>query len=398
MMQLFGPAWIALLADADAASIIGGFITGQQYGLGLTWFVLLLALPLFVVQETAGRISAVTGKGLGEIIRTYYSRKLAIVATLPIFSIDVFTYISEYVGIAIGSYLIGIPPTLGLLSFFLFHLLVILTRKYEKTERALIIVSFILVLSSIIVTIPKASNLDLSPYFSTSNDFLTYLAINIGAVVTPPCMLIYQASATSVKYNKLDISTKDKLSWVTKETILGALTTELIIVFAEVVGTGLGKVDPTNTIQLSSVLSSFSSILPFVFGVLIMSAGFLALVVVSLSSAWGVLEALGRGSSKDNKYNMRDVLTIYGLESLPALLIVYLSSQNYAEILQFATTLLALAPIVFTFTASLLGMIISSRRIMGNYAYSKFRVFIYFLTVSLIFIGGVIGVLSMVGH
>ncbi|TRM79048.1 divalent metal cation transporter, partial [Sulfolobus sp. A20-N-F6] len=47
--RLFGPAWIALLADADAASIIGGLITGKRYGLGLVWFVLLLALPLFIV-------------------------------------------------------------------------------------------------------------------------------------------------------------------------------------------------------------------------------------------------------------------------------------------------------------------------------------------------------------
>ncbi len=390
VIRLFGPAWIALLADADAASIIGGLITGKQYGLGLIWFVLLLALPLFIVQEAAGRISAITGKSLGEIIRTHYSKKIAILATFPIFSIDVFTYISEYIGIALGSYLIGIPPFIGLITFFILHLLVIVTKNYEKTEKTLILISFLLILSSIVAIIPKTPQLHLTFYLSTSNNFLTYLAINIGAVVTPPCMLIYQSSATSLKYSRVnEITVKDKLSWITRETALGALSTELVIVFAEAIGTGLNNIDPTNTFQLSSVLRSVFSVLPMIFGILIISAGFLALIVVSLSSAWGVLEALGKNN------HIRNLLKIYSLESIPAILVVYLYSYNYSEVLQFATTLLALAPIVFTVIAIILGILVSNRNIMREHAYSKFRIFIYFLTVTLIFIGGIIGVISI---
>ncbi|TRM96289.1 divalent metal cation transporter, partial [Sulfolobus sp. E1] len=120
-----------------------------------------------------------------------------------------------------------------------------------------------------------------------------------------------------------------------------------------------------------------------------LSAGFLALIVVSLSSAWGVLEALG----KDN--HIRNLLKIYSLESIPAIIVVYLYSYNYSEVLQFATTLLTLAPIVFTVIATILGILVSNKNIMKEHAYSRLRMSIYFLTVALIFIGGIIGVISI---
>jgi len=323
LTRLFGPAWIALLADA--ASIIGGVLTGKEYGLGLVCFVMLLALPLCVVQEAAGRLSAVTGKNLGESIRTHYSRGTAVLATFPIFSVDVFTYISEYVGIALGSYMIG-PIVVGLTAFFLLHLLVVATKNFHRTERALIFVSFLLMLSSVAIAPRNVEGVTV--YLSTSTSFLKYLAINVGAMVTP-CMLIYQSSATSLKYRgEGRIPTRDKVSWMGKETALGALSTELVV-FAEVMGTGLKDANVTDALQFSLVLRSVSSSLPLVFGVLVISAGFLALIVVSLSSVGG-----SRGLRNQHSRNM---LRIYVLESLPSLLIVYLYSHDFSEMLGFIT-------------------------------------------------------------
>lgn len=84
-VKLFGPAWIALLADADAASIIGGLSTGEEYGYRLIWFVLVLAIPLFIIQEASGRLGAVTNYGIGELIRKYYSKKISFLSIIPIF-------------------------------------------------------------------------------------------------------------------------------------------------------------------------------------------------------------------------------------------------------------------------------------------------------------------------
>ncbi len=66
--------------------------------------------------------------------------------------------------------------------------------------------------------------------------------------------------------------------------------------------------------QLSQALSFLAgSYAPYLFGVGLIAASFLALVVVSLGSAWGVAETIGWGRQK--------FFWIYLIESLPALFV-----------------------------------------------------------------------------
>ena len=74
LRSTFGPAWIVMIADVDAASIVTAAQDGASYGYGLVWFLLILAIPLFLIQEAAGRIGIATGQGLGEVIRKNYTR------------------------------------------------------------------------------------------------------------------------------------------------------------------------------------------------------------------------------------------------------------------------------------------------------------------------------------
>ena len=51
----FGPAWLVMIADVDAASIITAAETGAMYNYGLIWLLLVLIIPLFFIQEAAGK-------------------------------------------------------------------------------------------------------------------------------------------------------------------------------------------------------------------------------------------------------------------------------------------------------------------------------------------------------
>ena len=382
--KLFGPAWIALLADSDAASILGGISSGEEFGYRLIWFLLVLSIPLFIIQEASGRLGAVSNRGIGTLIRENYSRRTSILATIPIFVVDFFTYLSEYAGIAIGSVLVGINPLVGLVMFFGLHVLVIVTRNYQITEKSLILTSVILILSSLIIVAPRINSGESLVYFSSSRNYLFYLAINVGAVVTPPCMLIYQSSATATKYSSLRIDTSKKVSWLNLETVLGSIVTEIVVVIAEIVGTVLGGVDPEDPLKLGNVLGQ----LRFIFGVTLITAGFLTLVVVSLSSAWGVLEATNR-----NSYS--NTIKLYVLESIPAILVILIMGSNYSTIVNFALTLLSLSPIVVALPGRLIGILVSKREIMGGYAYGKARLILYFVTIALITLGGIIGIIEL---
>src|SRR5208337_3098359 len=92
----FGPAWVVMIADVDAASILTAATDGALYGYSLVWFLLLLVLPLFLIQEAAGRIGVATGKGLGEIIKEDYSRRIGLITSIPMACTDVLSYVAEF--------------------------------------------------------------------------------------------------------------------------------------------------------------------------------------------------------------------------------------------------------------------------------------------------------------
>lgn len=388
IIRLFGPAWIVMMADVDAASVITAVANGQLYGYRLIWLLLLLAIPLFIIQDAAGRLGAINqGKGLGELIRERFSKKYALLAAVPMFGVDVFTYIVEYVGIAVGGLILGIPPYISLPIFFLFHIMIVLTRKYERMEKPLIIISLVLVFSFFAQAFLRGivQNQQIF-YISTSSSFLFFVAANIGAVVMP-FMIFYQASATAYKYANSYSSPKTKIKWSTYETLIGAIISEVIMIAIEMATTGVSPtVDPLNYKEIASALSLISgSYSPYIFGIGLISASFLALIVESLGSAWGTLEALGKRS-------FRSFLSLYFAESIPAILTVLLF-VNYDAIVNFALTLMSISPIILIIPTFFVGILVKDKRVMGDFAYSKSRMIIYWITVILLAFSGIISLI-----
>lgn len=388
IIRLFGPAWIVMMADVDAASVITAVANGQLYGYRLIWLLLLLAIPLFIIQDAAGRLGAINqGKGLGELIRERFSKKYALLAAVPMFGVDVFTYIVEYVGIAVGGLILGIPPYISLPIFFLFHIMIVLTRKYERMEKPLIIISLVLVFSFFAQAFLRGivQNQQIF-YISTSSSFLFFVAANIGAVVMP-FMIFYQASATAYKYANSYSSPKTKIKWSTYETLIGAIISEVIMIAIEMATTGISPtVDPLNYKEMASALSLISgSYSPYIFGIGLISASFLALIVESLGSAWGTLEALGKRS-------FRSFLSLYFAESIPAILTVLLF-VNYDAIVNFALTLMSISPIILIIPTFFVGILVKDKRVMGDFAYSKSRMMIYWITVILLAFSGIISLI-----
>jgi manganese transport protein len=197
-----------MMADMDASSTIGAAETGAIFKYGLIWFMVLLIIPLYLVQETSGRIGVATEKGLGEVIRDNYSHKIAIYTTLPMVLTDVLTYVIEYLGIAIGLSFFGVPIIFSLPIFYLLHLAVVIRRKYGVTQTILVLVSASLIvafLATLIVGGIKPYN---PVYIVPSPDFLFILAVNVGAVIMP-FMLFFQASATAEKVSHVKRSSTD---------------------------------------------------------------------------------------------------------------------------------------------------------------------------------------------
>ena len=93
--NVFGPAWLVMMADVDAASVITAMQSGASFKYGLILILIALVIPLYFIMEVAGRVGAATKKGLGELMRENFSKKLSIILSFPMAITDFLSYVGR---------------------------------------------------------------------------------------------------------------------------------------------------------------------------------------------------------------------------------------------------------------------------------------------------------------
>lgn len=386
--KVFGPAWLVMMADVDVASIITALQAGSVWGYRMIFVMIVLTVPLFFIQDATGRLGAAGGMGLGHAILKNYGRNTAVIASLPMALSDFLEYVAEFAGMAIGFILLHLPVLPGLLFVFVLHAAVVIGRQYKEAEAVLLPISFVLlavILATAVVFPANSQRLittgltPLQPYLNRNFDYL--MAASIGAVIMP-WMLYFQSGAASRK--SLTISDLRKQRWV---TLIGAIISELLMCVIVIDGTHIAATGSFITIEsISHEVAGLGSYATLALGIGFIAAGFLALVVVSLGSAWGVLEGLGLRSRKSFTY-------VYLAESIPALLTVILIS-NYVELM---LNLMVVYTVIVIPSLYFLGRLVTSRKVMKEGAYTSAQAMIYYAMASSIVIGGLLGVISMLG-
>ncbi|HUK50977.1 MAG TPA: NRAMP family divalent metal transporter [Terriglobales bacterium] len=387
---VFGPAWIVMIADVDAPSIITAGESGAKFGYHMIFILLALIIPLFFIQEASGRLGLATGKGLAGVIRDNYSRRVAVFAALPMFVTDFLTYVAEYTGIAVGLGVLGISPFISLPIAFILHSTLVFTGSYKKTERILIGISAVLLLSYILdlilvkpdLTRVAASITPFQPYFQPSFAFM--VAANVGAVIMP-WMLFYQTGAVAEKGLK---SVHERFERF--ETLLGAVVSEILMVVIVIVSDPLGQIDFLSPTSLANFLAPVAGRFALVlFGIGLAAAGFLALAVISLASTWGIAEALSWRARIGEKFSLaRNFYVIYLVETLPAVLIPLFSK----DLVKLMLDLMVVFVFVLAVPAILQGLISSNKQLMGRHVIKGWWRVIYWIMLSIVLLSGVLAI------
>jgi len=383
-LRVFGPAWLVMIADVDVASIIEGLEAGATWGYRMVFIMLILTFPLFFIQDAAGMLGTVGGMGLGEAIRKRFGARTSLMASVPMAVSDFLEYVVEYAGMAVGLYLLGIPVAIGLLAIFLIHFMVIYSRHYKETEEILLPISFILVAAIATTTIifkpdiAKVVNLGLNPLQPYSNSSFDYImAASIGAVIMPWMLFFHSGADSRKKLNTSDLK-NERI-----ETLVGAVVSEVLMAIVVIDGSFIrGNMYDISVIANTIALAGRYARL--VLGIGFLASGFLALVVISMGSAWGVLEAIGlKGRGQYYK--------IYLIESLPALAIVLLVNNYLSLILD----LMIIYTVILIPLLIFLGKLVMDNTIMNNRTLKKREVYIYWLMSAAISIGGLLGLASI---
>ena len=389
-LKNFGPAWIVMIADVDVASIITGLQAGASWGYRMISILIILIFPLFIIQDAAGRLGIASGRGLGEQIRNNFGKRAAILAAFPMGLADFLEYIAQYAGIAIGFSLIGFPVILGLAIVFVIHTMIVFGRQYHQAEKVLIPVSFLLMVaiisSTFVFHVDFKSFLfqGLSPIQPYTNPSFAYLlAASVGAVIMP-WMLYFHSGADSRRHKQVKDLKNERL-----ETLIGAVVSEILMIILVIVGLNVftGK-SLINISELAKALPVFGNYAVPIMGMGFIFAGFLALVVVSLGSAWGVLEATGRSTGPNSRNSF---LAIYACEALPALIIVVAVSSY----IQLMLNMMFIFPIVLIPSLFFLGKLVAKREVMNGYQYKKYDKVAFWVAALIVIVGGILGLTAV---
>jgi Mn2+/Fe2+ NRAMP family transporter len=265
---------------------------------------------------------------------------------------DILSYVAEFTGIAIGFQLFGISPVLSLPVVYAIYLLIVWKRGYASVERLLVVFSAVLIVSygvSLLLRGLPPVHEYMYFFWSWKPEFLYLMAATAGAVVMP-FMLFYQASATAEKGVK-------SLWSMRLETLIGAIASEfgMVVILLATIGLNGTLLETSSPRELARALSFLAGpYAPYVFAVGLVAASFLALVVISLGSAWGVAEAVGWGRQR--------FFWIYLVESIPALVVPML----FPNLLNLAIAMMVLFVFVLLGPGVMVGLIASKKRIMGD--------------------------------
>jgi Mn2+/Fe2+ NRAMP family transporter len=374
-LRVVGPAWVVMLADVDAPSVITAGKAGTESGYALLLPLFALVPVLYLVQEMTARLALVTGMGHAELIRVRYGAAWAGVAVTGMAVINFVAYVAEFAGIALGAAIIGISAPLAIVGALTIHASMVLTRSYTWFERMALGLS--LALFSFVVLAfaghpdPARVASGLNPLSVHPQGYFSLAVAMIGASIMP-WMIFYQQSASVDK--KL---TREDLRSSRVETLLGAFASQALmaaIVIAAAVameGAASTRALPANLADMPEGLARLANGgAGWLIAIGLIGSGLLALVVVSLSAAWGIGELLGWPHSLNLKPSeARRFYAVYLAEVLPSAAVVLVS----ADLVRVAVGAMVLNVIVLALPLGFLVRLTSDRELLGDLANSRLR-------------------------
>ena len=110
MAAVMGPGLLALLADNDAGGIATYAQAGHDQGTRLLWVLLPLGVVLFLNQEMAARLGAVSGVGHARLITERFGRLWGAFSVGDLLLLNLLTLVTEFIGVRIAAEHVGIAP------------------------------------------------------------------------------------------------------------------------------------------------------------------------------------------------------------------------------------------------------------------------------------------------
>jgi manganese transport protein len=197
---LVGPAFVAAVAYIDPGNFATNFAAGARYGYALVWVVVIANLMAMLVQYQSAKVGVATGRDLPELCRDTFPRAVSVGLWLQAEVVAMATDIAEFVGAAVGLYLLfGVPllPAGLITAVVAFVILGLEQRGHRRFELAiaallgLVLLGFAYDLATVGAAPGEAIG-GLVPHFVGSDSVVLAAGI-VGATVMPHVVYLHSA-------------------------------------------------------------------------------------------------------------------------------------------------------------------------------------------------------------
>ncbi len=371
ILAAMGPGIVSAMAGNDAGGISTYSTAGADFGYATLWSIPVMCILLIVVQMTAARMGAVTGKGFAALIRENFGIRLAALAMCALLVGNVATTFSEFAGIASGMELFGISKYVSVPIAALIVWALVVKGSYKSVEKIFLAISLVF-LTYVVAAFLAGPNWGavaqstFVPQVSGNVHFISVIIAMIGTTIAPWMMFYTQSNVVDKGVGDSD----DELLSQKIDTVSGSMVACLVAWFIIVTtGTVLfpqgisveSAADAANA--LAPVAGQYAQIL---FAAGLVAASFLAACVLPLTTAFVICEAFGWEASLDATW--KEAPTFKGIFTgviVLSALVILVPNLNLMTIMlttQFINGLIL--PVLLVFMA----LISSDKRIMGKHA------------------------------
>ncbi len=378
-LSVFGPATITAMSDNDAGGVATYSIAGAKLGYPILFLLVIITVLLGVTQEMGMRLAIISRKGLADLIREKFGVRTAMFMFGALLVANLGTLITDLSAVKTTSRMLNLPAIPSVVVILFISFLFIVKGNYKLTQAIMLLASLFYV--AYIISAIKAqpdwgmavSNLFYPHGVQVTPTYMRdYLLIGMGVLgttITPWGQFFVSSFAYDKKIEK------GKINYSQLETYWGAFLTDFFSFFMIVATAATLFV---NHIPLEAGEQAALAIKPFagelagtLFALGILNAGFMGVVIVSLSTAYAFAEFFGLSGSLDDSYKKSKTFYIlFALQLVVVGVIVIFTKLSLFKVAIVTQTINAIAlPLVFYYLIRLT----NDRQLMGKFANNKFQ-------------------------
>ena len=289
------PGIVTGAADVDPALVLTATVAGAAYGFSTLWVVVLCIPFLLTVLHVTARIGHETRRGLVDLLRHNYGRKLAVTCALCVIAINMAMIVADLMAVSEALSIIAGQARMffvALTAFSIWYILIF--RDYVKITRSLLFLAlplFIYVVAAIIVAPAPRELLHQTflPAIPHQANYVTTVVALFGSLLTP-YILVWQ---TSSRREQAIIGHELHEADSRAGTVVTTLLSYCIIVAAAATLPMTSATDMTTRQAAEALRPAVGDMGPILFSLGIIGAGMVALPILVASMCYALSEAIG---------------------------------------------------------------------------------------------------------